>query len=343
MGRAEDIFNALIENGVDAVDRFIEEAASEELFLDFKRSADNGGGARLHNNDRKNLAKAISGFGNSEGGVIVWGVECSRDPVTGDVASEMAPIQQVARFRSLLEGVISGLTVPPHGKVQNHAISNEDGSGFVATLIPMSNHAPHQTVNEKRYYMRAGSDFVPVPHAVLAGMFGRRPQPNVYNAFTLSPPQVNPDQEGGVIIEVGLVLYNEGPGIAENIFLNVLHQYLPGPNCGATYSNPDANMWIGQFMWGRKMHVISRDGIRLPPDAEVIPFTITLNFTPPFDEQLKFTGICGCSGGPSYTIEIARTAEQVRDAVEEFQRRVNQHRDADECRVPIDRLFQDED
>ena len=34
----------------------------------------------------KNLSKAISGFGNSEGGVLVWGVDCSRDLEDGDVA-----------------------------------------------------------------------------------------------------------------------------------------------------------------------------------------------------------------------------------------------------------------
>ena len=81
MGRAEDIFERIQQNGETAIDEFIITRKSEELFLDFKRSADNGAGRVLHSIDRDNFAKAISGFGNSEGGVIVWGVDCSKDKV----------------------------------------------------------------------------------------------------------------------------------------------------------------------------------------------------------------------------------------------------------------------
>lgn len=69
-----------------------------------------------------------------------------------------------------------GCTVPAHPTVQHDAIVQADGKGFVITLAPMSYFAPHQCVYDLKYYMRAGSDFSPVPHAVLAGMFGRRPQ-----------------------------------------------------------------------------------------------------------------------------------------------------------------------
>ena len=87
MSRAEDIFQKLIYFGEDAIDDFIVNLQTEELFLDFKQAVSTGkNGTSLHKDDRKNLAKGISGFGNSEGGVIVWGVECSRDCDIGDVA-----------------------------------------------------------------------------------------------------------------------------------------------------------------------------------------------------------------------------------------------------------------
>lgn len=76
MGRAEDLFERLKQGGETAIDELIEQRQAEELFLDFKRSADGASGRRLHDNDRQNLARAISGFGNSEGGVIIWGVDC---------------------------------------------------------------------------------------------------------------------------------------------------------------------------------------------------------------------------------------------------------------------------
>ena len=79
MSRAEDIFEKLIYFGEDAIDEFIMSRQTEELFLDFKQAVSDGKSMRsLHPNDRSNLGKAISAFGNSEGGVLVWGVECSR-------------------------------------------------------------------------------------------------------------------------------------------------------------------------------------------------------------------------------------------------------------------------
>jgi predicted HTH transcriptional regulator len=174
MGRAEDLFERLERGGETEVLSFISQPVTEELFLDYKRSGDNGAGTSLDNNDRRNLAKAISGFGNSEGGVIVWGVDCRNDKMAGDIPiSPPIRIQNPTRFKSLLEQATSGLTVPPHATVRHHSIAE----GFVVTLIPSGLHAPYQTVGDLSYYIRAGSNFARAPHAVLAGMFGRRPQP----------------------------------------------------------------------------------------------------------------------------------------------------------------------
>lgn len=159
----------------------------------------------LHENDRNNLAKAISGFGNSEGGVIVWGVDASRDMDYADVvARSKMPIENVARFISWLEGSISGRTIPAHPGVQNRAIDTGAGNGFVLTLIPKSNLTPHQSIYDSRYYMRAGSAFLPVPHSVLAAMFGRRPQPILIHTFASSGAQVGGHPGPADIVSVNL-------------------------------------------------------------------------------------------------------------------------------------------
>ena len=137
MSRAEDIFQKLIYFGEDAIDEFILNRQTEELFLDFKQAVSDGKNfTTLHRDDRKNLAKAISGFGNSEGGVVLWGVECSRDLEAGDVAKAKVKVRNVHRFLSWLENAISGCTIPSHNKVRNHIVSvDENGDGFVATYI----------------------------------------------------------------------------------------------------------------------------------------------------------------------------------------------------------------
>ena len=103
MSRAEDIFQKLIYFGEDAIDEFIINQQTEELFLDFKQAVSVGKNfVTLHRDDRKNLSKAISGFGNSEGGVIIWGVDCARDNEIGDVAKAKVKVKNVHRFLSWL-------------------------------------------------------------------------------------------------------------------------------------------------------------------------------------------------------------------------------------------------
>ena len=114
MTRAEELFRRIATAGELGLDQLIADRISEELFLDFKASPDNGAGNKLSHSDREKLAKAISGFGNSEGGVIVWGVDCDRSADNADVARAKRPIQNPSRFKSWLESVVSGCTLPPH-------------------------------------------------------------------------------------------------------------------------------------------------------------------------------------------------------------------------------------
>jgi len=74
MSRADDLFQRLLNGQLNRVAEMIGSEETKELFLDYKRSADDGGGRSLHNSDRANLSKAVCGFGNSEGGVVLWGL-----------------------------------------------------------------------------------------------------------------------------------------------------------------------------------------------------------------------------------------------------------------------------
>jgi hypothetical protein len=47
MGRAEDIFERIKADGTAAIDGFLADRQIEELYLDFKRSADSGNGCRF--------------------------------------------------------------------------------------------------------------------------------------------------------------------------------------------------------------------------------------------------------------------------------------------------------
>jgi predicted HTH transcriptional regulator len=60
---------------------------------------------QLEDDDRKNLAKALSGFANSSGGVLLWGVK-------GNPVPTLMPITQIQIFmENLLQ--LGGLATEP--------------------------------------------------------------------------------------------------------------------------------------------------------------------------------------------------------------------------------------
>ena len=315
--RAEELFERIKTGGEGTIDDLISNAVSEELYLDFKRSTGEGGGKSLHTKDRANYGRAVSGFGNSEGGVIVWGLECKPGADGADVVGAKYPIESPQRFKSWLEGATSGVTVPAHGGVEHDVVLSADADkGFVVTMVPKSNDAPHQTVPSQRYYMRAGSSFVPVPHAVLSGMFGRRPQPWVYHRWDFpAPERLGKDR---VKLSAGIVIHNDGPGIAELMFLNVMLEEFIGPNCQLGFSNPDTQDWSGQFSYSRHLSVIARDGVRLPPKAWVTPFLIEIELHPPFETALKFSGECGAVNTETWRFNVHASPAEIEKGYNDF-------------------------
>lgn len=315
MSRSEELFERIIAEGQAAIDEFIVSRASEELFLDFKRSSDNGDSQRLSQNDRNNLAKAVSGFGNSSGGVLVWGVDCSRDNDGADVARAKFPIVNVQRFSANIQGAISGCTIPPHDRVQNHAIVSADGeSGFLVTYIPESMNSPHQVVGRQQYYIRAGSDFVPAPHQVLAGMFGKRPQPHIHHMYSLHPIK---NEIESLILEIGIVIANGGRGIARDIFFNATAIDLIGENCTISWQPLDQN-WTGNLGFGRIINIIANEGVRLPPKAFHIPILLRIELKPPFSEDLRIDASIGCTDSPLWNFSIKNTNSNIETEYERF-------------------------
>ena len=307
MSRAEDIFQKLIYFGEDAIDDFIVNLQTEELFLDFKQAVSTGkNGTSLHKDDRKNLAKGISGFGNSEGGVIVWGVECSRDCDIGDVAKAKVKVKNVHRFLSGLETAFSGCTIPSHNRVRNHIISvDKNGDGFVATYIPKSELAPLMTTMGNNIYIRSGSNNVPAPYSVIAGMFGKRPQPNVEliiadknlevldNAVEdmVYPPSLDNPPEKYLRLSFSICGENDSNVIARELYLSCSSTGKGGEYNKVRFSNYNQMDSIPGIEG--QLNLITRPDLRLPPRGVIRFANVTIILSPYSEEDFLMDGVIG--------------------------------------------------
>jgi hypothetical protein len=312
------LYSRLREGGEAAIDQLISDFQSENLWLDFKRSADSGSGTKIHQSDRENLAKAISGFANSDGGVIVWGVDCKRDPSTGaDLPSAKIPIEQPHRFISWLEGIGSSCVTPPAQNIEHLAIlAPGSNQGFVATLIPRSDSAPHQCIqptNKLQYYMRAGSNFLAVPHAILSGMFGRRPQPKLFT-FYEGKPSILADSKV-LELDFAVRLMNEGPAPASDAYISY-RIIVPGPNCRLNFSPRSSEQWVPHQAYGVFFNLTSTPSFRLAPQTPVRPALFKIHFAPPFENRYVFEMHFGCQGAEPGHVLVEFTANEAQQAYE---------------------------
>lgn len=313
MDRATDIFNKIVENGVKAIDDFIDNADSEELFLDFKQSSDKGENLKLSKNDLSNFGEAISGFGNSQGGVIVWGVRCTKKEDGSDVAHGKMPIVNPTRFRSWLEGCVSGRTLPPHPMVRSHSIDVGNSFGYVISLIPKSNYAPHQEIKTLNYYMRAGSSFVKVPHDILSGMFGRRPQPKIVHVFDCVPAKL---EKGKIVVESRVTLRNEGMGTARDIFFNAYIMDSLGKSSDITVFPRNEKYWFSRFEYDMIFSAITHDGVKLATTSYLPAFSFKVYLEPPFEKDFKIIANCGSDGCQTIHFEMKCSKEVITEAYE---------------------------
>lgn len=235
------------------------------------------------------------------------------------MARAKKPIENIARFQSLLKSSVSGRTLPPHPNVSHCGIESSGGNGFVAMLIPKSSLAPHQSVPESKYYIRAGSNFIPAPHSVLAGMFGRRPQPEVFATFSFPPARIIGNGETKAIqFSYNFQITNNGPVIASDLYSNV-KIFIPKSACTAKFECPEPDAWTARMNLGVWLNSVTKDGFKLAPDSYTTPFRLHLTLSPRFEGGnfwIRWT--FGCAGAPINTIELQHALQEINNMYENF-------------------------
>jgi hypothetical protein len=153
----------------------------ENLHLDYKTLQRE---EFTHGDDKKNLAKALSGFANSDGGLIVWGVDGRRNDDGVDCASGFALIRDPSRVLARLNEFTGEFVTPRVDGVQHRGIPFAEGGSCIVSYVPTSDSAPHMAKGgEGRYYKRSGSSFYAMEHFDLEDMFGRRKKPRLQLSF----------------------------------------------------------------------------------------------------------------------------------------------------------------
>jgi len=185
---------------------FVTERRREDLTLDFKRAPSNFG----NRDERKMLSAAIAGFANSNGGLLVWGIDAREDDERIDCAQSAVPLNDPALFMSRLLEYSGNATSPVVDGIE-HRLVEGAGGPFALSFVPSSDIGPHMAkLGEDRYYKRSGDQFRRMEHFDVADMFGRRSRPNLQLFLT-------PSSSGDGLAVLGLENDGRGGAIAPYI------------------------------------------------------------------------------------------------------------------------------
>jgi Schlafen, AlbA_2 len=203
----------------DVLERLVNDGETEGTHLEAKAPAS----SNLTTEQRKNLARAASGFANTGGGVILWGVSTTRHVhTTLDVLSQVEPIGNCRRLAQEIHARLPSLTTPAVGSPPSRVITEKPGDrrGVIVTYIPRATGDPVQSNEDRQFYVRTGDDFTVMPYEVLRRMFAGSEAPDLAPLFDERLCRLNDDETW----DVPFVVQNRASASARDVlaFVRIL-------------------------------------------------------------------------------------------------------------------------
>jgi hypothetical protein len=200
----------------------------EDDWLDFK--TDPGNAEKL----KEMWSEALCGLANTEGGVIVWGVDARKtkapDGTDVDAACGLKLISKPLGFKAKLLDLKGKMTDPPVGGVEVVEIpdSTAAGDGFVVCYVPESTFKPHrmEARGRKEYVYRAGDSFRVLPTSMLRSLFFPQKSTSFLVRGKASTGRMLTDGTERMPLQVDIELENTGEWTKEKLLV-VLNSALP--------------------------------------------------------------------------------------------------------------------
>lgn len=178
------IFDAYTSGGLDYI-KSLKGEGIETYLQDFKELDERGDFTSKKN--RQTYAAALSGFANSEGGCIIWGVRCKREkPDSPDAVVSFPRIKNLTKFVSDLNILEASLVSPgvigvEHFPVREIENGKEIDEGYVVSYIPKMDGFPYMAMgaDQHQFFYRAGSSFSLMYQNMVASRFAKQPQPRL--------------------------------------------------------------------------------------------------------------------------------------------------------------------
>ena len=239
----------------------------ESLFLDYKRG-DKGD----FKEKKAEFSRALSGYANTDGGILIWGVNCKRTEFPGldyklDVPTdEPALAPNVKQLEDQFKAIVSTATVDFVERVQVVSVPFNGGpSGCIICYILGGRNKPYRAeFSGKAYYVRLPDRFEVMPHGLLRTMLF--PEYSPVMALDVSAYLNYTGGMDTVFFEIDLA--NEGNATADDVMVRTEcdHDLFAAdnvkPSFEATYSRKIySRTKVYEFYGSRPIHPGSTIGL----------------------------------------------------------------------------------
>ena len=173
---AESIFQQL--RSWRSLQDLIDAGETEGLYLECKAPTS----PTLNPGMRQHLGEAISGFSNTSGGVVIWGISTTKHAHSRlDVLTQIEPVGNVVSLAANIDRAIPSLGYPTIRSVPSMVVRRQksDTRGVVVTYVPPNAGDPVQNVLDKKFYLRTIDGFVEMPYDVLKRLFAGSSAPDL--------------------------------------------------------------------------------------------------------------------------------------------------------------------
>lgn len=211
---AEELFKSL--KTYADIERLIEDGETEGDYLECKSPQS----PRLSSGLKAQLAEAVSGFSNSGGGVILWGVSTVKHKHSGlDVLAQIEPIGKCRNFARQVDKQIPLLSTPSIKAPPSTVLYARKGDtkGIVVTYIPPTLGDPVWSNTDQKFYFRYGDQFSVLPYEMLKRLFAATDTPDLHPLF--DHRLISLEEDG--LWKIPIVIQNRSSAVAEHVNVSV--------------------------------------------------------------------------------------------------------------------------
>ena len=178
MSNARKIYEQIV--NLDYVQQHMIGKRPEDTWLDCKRKSHPTNGS-LDESDRSNFAKALSGFANTSGGVLIFGLDARSNDEGIDIIQTLNPISNLNLFESELRETESRIVerAIPGIEYKKFIIDHDGDRGIIVIYVPEGPNPPYRSLVDKEFYVRTGDSFGPCDVSQIESLLFKKMKPDL--------------------------------------------------------------------------------------------------------------------------------------------------------------------